>query len=189
MTRQIEHLIFDLQSSCSHVMPFYKNKQKNSFFPLPVSKMKYVNRTYIIVWMHLTIRYRCRDTLLSTDFGVLGAFASQLVPDKIVFMLRVPDEAKSIGQYVLYPKLAIWTPGEGLNEKDGIEFKHDGETPATNFSEQMIDGHHWICFDMGPYTRIIDLNDLHVQFRLDQVQLKMWIPKKSKSVYRTINFG
>lgn len=139
--------------------------------------------------MHLTIRYRCRDTLLSTDFGVLGAFASQLVPDKIVFMLRVPDEAKSIGQYVLYPKLAIWTPGEGLNEKDGIEFKHDGETPATNFSEQMIDGHHWLCFDMGPYTRIIDLNDLHVQFRLDHVQLKMWIPKKSKSVYRTINFG
>jgi hypothetical protein len=161
MTRQIEHLIFDLQSSCSHVMPFYKNKQKNSFFPLPVSKMK------------------CRDTLLSTDFGVLGAFASQLVPDKIVFMLRVPDEAKSIGQYVLYPKLAIWTPGEGLNEKDGIEFKHDGETPATNFSEQMIDGHHWLCFDMGPYTRIIDLNDLHVQFRLDHVQLKMWIPKKN----------
>lgn len=113
-------------------------------------------------------------------------FASQLVPEKIVFILRVPDEKKSVGQYVLYPKLAIWTPTGGLNEKDGIEFKHDAESPVKYFNEQVVDGHHWLCFDMGPHTRIVDLNDLRIQFRLNIVRVKLWIPKKSKSVYRTV---
>ncbi len=142
------------------------------------------HRKLYSIWLEKV--QRCKDHTINTPFGVLGVFASQLVPEKIVFMLREPDEKRSVGRYVFYPKLAIWTAGEGLNEKDSLAFKHDRDTEATNFSEHVIDEYHWLCFDMGQYTRIVDLNNFAHQFKLDLVQKRMWIPKKSASCYFTM---
>lgn len=103
-------------------------------------------------------------------------FASQLVPEKIIFILR----EISYGSEQHYPKLVVWEHGKGLQLENSITIKNVPEKQPTNFSEHIVDGHHWLCFDMGLQTRIIDLNNFSNQFKLENIQKKLWIPKRSE---------
>jgi hypothetical protein len=157
--KEYYHTIFDLKYCCPHVKPQYRDEQRNKYVTLS------------------DCGNACQENIL-TYSQLHSAFASQLVPEKIIFILR----EISYGSEQHYPKLVVWEHGKGMQLENSITIKNVPEKQPTNFSEHIVDGHHWLCFDMGLQTRIIDLNNFSNQFKLENIQKKLWIPKRNKII-------
>lgn len=101
------------------------------------------------------------------------------MPEKIVFIQRDFDSDKNKN----IAKLSIWEHGKGLQTEKSTVIKNlkDTENAIEFFgAEHIVDGHHWVLFLDQYCLRIIDLNNLSNQFKLDNIRKYKWIPKKSK---------
>ena len=128
---------------------------------------------------------RCKCTSAITSEGLLAVFASQLMPQKIVFITREynAETSQKLKRDVYYPKMVIWEHNKGFQEEKSVHFKKLRDLHKSSvgkFSEHVIDRYHWICFNMDLETRIIDLNNISNQFTLNSISRKLWIPNTSK---------